>query len=87
MLRTTIDLKTYEKLERHVKKFSSSGLKAFGWYDVKNTLTDDHMVALSSYLKSKNPNICISIIDVSRLPKDAKLCLIASKDEEWQESP
>jgi uncharacterized lipoprotein YddW (UPF0748 family) len=82
MLKTSIDIKTYERLEKQVKKFNSSRLKTFGWYDIRNSLTDDHIAALSSYLKSKNPNICISILDVSRLPKDAKLCLIASKDEE-----
>ena len=80
MLKTQIDLVRYENLERVIGKFQRSNKRTIGIYDDK-VLSEDNMCALNKYLQKKYPDTCITIIDISTLPKDAKMCLIASKDE------
>jgi hypothetical protein len=80
MIKSKIALDSYQELEKILKKFTRVNSKQLAIYDTNNIIGDQKK-ALQNYLMSCNPDIKITIVDVSSLPKDAKVCLFAYKDE------
>ncbi len=80
MISSRISLDSYESLEKILKKFKSSNKQQLLISD-KDDMIGDSQRALENYLMSCQPSIKISIVNVSSLPKDAKVCLFAYKDE------
>jgi hypothetical protein len=79
MLRTLINLESYPKLEKAIKKLNGCAKDRLIFYDTQSSSV--HIKPLETYLNKMFTNIDISIVDISALPKDAKICLIARKDE------
>ena len=78
-MRHLINLESYEKLERVIKTLEGNAKDRVVFYDTKSSV--DNIKPLETYLDKVSDKISISIIDVSSLPKDARICLIARKDE------
>ena len=79
MLRHLINLESYERLEKIIAKLESNSNDRVIIYDTKSESTN--IKPLETYLNNISEKITVSIVDISSLPKDAKICLIARKDE------
>jgi hypothetical protein len=80
MIKAKIALESYSELEKILKKFNRIEKNSLIIYDTENKIGDSKK-CLQDYLMNFTSNMKISIIDVSSLPKDAKVCLFAYKDE------
>jgi len=80
MIKAKIALDSYSGLEKILKKFNRIQKNRLIIYDTENKIGESKR-CLQDYLMNFAPNMKITIIDVSALPKDAKVCLFAYKDE------
>lgn len=73
-------MENYEKLEKFSKKFSTSDIKNCLIIDDEDRIHDKKR-ALENYLSHQVVGISFTVIDISSLPKDTKICLVMRKHE------
>ena len=79
MLKTCIDLGSYDKIDQMLEKLRRSAKEDLILIDEQNNLKDHDMKALENYFTQGHPDICLNLIDLNAFPKGAHICLVARK--------